>query len=348
MDQCFSPLTLRETIFPNRVMLSPMCMYSAGDDGKATDWHLGHYLARAVGRVGLIMLEATAVEARGRISQHDLGLWEDAQITPLARLASTLHNEGAIAGVQLAHAGRKAWGPAEGQGPEPAVAPSALPFDRSWATPHALTEAELEGVITAWKAAAVRAAQAGFDVIEIHAAHGYLNHQFLAPLTNQRTDSYGGDLQQRMTFLLRVVDAVRSVWSPSQPLFVRLSTTDWGTPGGLTVEDSVTIAHALGAHGVDLVDCSSGGLSPAQPQAVWPGYQIPLAERLRREAGVRTAAVGLITTPEMADEIIRNGRADVVALGRELLRHPYWALDAASALRQEILWPEQYLRARRA
>lgn len=348
MNQCFSPLTLRDITFPNRVMLSPMCMYSAGDDGKLTDWHLGHYLARAVGKVGLIMLEATAVEARGRISQHDLGLWEDAQVAPLARLVSALHGEGAIAGVQLAHAGRKAWGPAEGRGPEPAVAPSALPFDQPWATPHALTEADIEDIIAAWKAAAVRAAQAGFDVIEIHAAHGYLNHQFLASFTNQRTDSYGGDLQQRMTFLLRVVDAVRSVWMPSQPLFVRLSTTDWGTPGGLTLEDSVIIARELSAHGVDLVDCSSGGLSPARPQAVWSGYQIPFAERVRRETGIRTAAVGLITAPEMADEIIRNERADLVALGRELLRHPYWALDAAATLRQEVLWPEQYLRARRA
>ena len=346
MDTLFSPLTLREVTFPNRVMLSPMCMYSAREDGQVTDWHLGHYLARALGRAGLIMLEATAVEARGRISQNDLGLWDDAQIAPLARLVALLHGEGVRVGVQLGHAGRKAFGPERGRGPEPAVAPSALSFDADWAAPNALSEAEIEAVIAAWQAAAARAAQAGCDVVEIHAAHGYLNHQFLGPLTNQRTDAYGGDLPQRMTFPLRVVEAVRAVWPAARPLFVRLSVTDWGVPGGVTVDDSVTLARALRARGVDLVDCSSGGISPAPPRAVWPGYQVPLAERLRHEAEIPTAAVGLITAPEMADEILRNGRADLVALGRELLRHPHWPLDAARALRQELDWPVQYRRAR--
>ncbi len=347
MDHLFSPLTLRTITIPNRIMLSPMCMYSAGDDGQLTDWHLGHYLARALGRAGLIMLEATAVEARGRISQSDLGLWSDAQIAPLARLVSLLHAEGVTVGVQLAHAGRKAFGPTEGRGPEPAVAPSAIPFDGNWIAPTALTAAEIEALIVAWQAAASRAAQAGFDVIEIHAAHGYLNHQFLAPLTNRRTDDYGGDLPQRMALLLRIVEAVRLVWPASHPLFVRLSTTDWGLPGGMTVEDSIIVARALHSQGVDLVDCSSGGLSPAPPPGVWAGYQIPLARQVRREADIRTAAVGLITAPEMADEIVRNGRADLVALGRELLRHPHWPLDAARVLHQEVVWPEQYRRARR-
>lgn len=348
MHRVFSPLTLRDVTIPNRIMLSPMCMYTAHDDGQVTDWHLAHYLARALGRVGLIMLEATAVEARGRISRNDLGLWHEAQVAPLARLVSLLHAEGAAVGVQLAHAGRKAFGPTEGRGPEGAIAPSAVPFDETWTAPDALTASGIETVIAAWQAAASRADRAGCDVIEIHAAHGYLNHQFLASLTNQRTDPYGGDLSRRMTFLLRVVEAVRDVWPASRPLFVRLSVTDWGLPGGMTADDGVVIAHALRTRGVDLVDCSSGGLSPAPPPAVWAGYQIPLAERLRREAGIPTAAVGLITAPEMAEEIIRNGRADLVAMGRELLRHPHWPLDAARALRQDIDWPEQYRRARRA
>lgn len=346
MPHVFSPFTLREITFPNRIMLSPMCMYRARADGQVTDWHLGHYLARALGRVGLIMLEATAVEARGRISPNDLGLWDEAQVAPLARLVTLLHQEGVRVGVQLAHAGRKAWGPSRGHGPEPAVAPSALPFDDEWATPHALAVADIEALIAAWRAAAARAAEASCDVIEIHAAHGYLQHQFLASLTNQRSDAYGGALPQRMTFLLRVVAAIREVWPPTKPLFVRLSVTDWGLTGGMTVEDSLVIAQALREHGVDLIDCSSGGISPAAPQAVWPGYQVPLAERVRQEADIPTAAVGLITAPEMAEEILRNERADLVALGRELLRHPHWPLDAARVLRQEVEWPTPYRRAR--
>ncbi len=346
MPHLFDPLSLRELTLRNRIMLAPMCMYSAGADGRFTDWHSGHYLARAMGGAGLIMIEATAVESRGRISPEDLGLWEDAQVEPLARAVRLLQTEGAAVGVQLAHAGRKAWSRARGAGPEAAVAPSALPFDGGWRVPQALTEEEIEGVVDAWRAAAGRAYAAGCDVIEIHGAHGYLNHEFLSPLANRRTDAYGGSLENRMRFLLRVVEAVRAVWPAEKPLLVRLSATDWAE-GGLTIEDTVQIARALAEHDVDLVDCSSGGMTPEAPTSVGPGYQVPFAEQVRREAGVATAAVGLITTPELAEEIVLNERADLVAMGRELLRHPHWPLDAARALGQEIDWPLQYRRARR-
>jgi 2,4-dienoyl-CoA reductase-like NADH-dependent reductase (Old Yellow Enzyme family) len=320
-------------------------MYSAGHDGVATDWHLAHYASRAAGGAGLLITEATAVEPRGRISQHDLGLWDDAQIEPLARIAELVHGEGAAIGVQLAHAGRKAWSADRGEGPEQPVAPSDLPFDQEWRVPHELTLAEIDQIVDAWQAAAVRAEAAGLDLIEIHAAHGYLNHQFLSPLSNLRTDSYGGTLENRVRFLARVVEAVRQVWPEERPLLVRVSATDW-QDGGLVPDDIVSVVRRLQPLGVDLVDCSSGGLVPAAPPGIGPGYQVPFAEQVRREADVPTAAVGLITTPELADEIVRNGRADLVALGRELLRHPHWPLDAARTLGQEIAWPRQYRRAR--
>ncbi|MGC9397708.1 MAG: NADPH dehydrogenase NamA [Anaerolineae bacterium] len=347
MSHLFSPLTLGGVTFRNRVMLSPMCMYSAADDGRVTPWHRMHYGARAVGGVGLIMMEATAVESRGRISRNDLGLWDDAQVAPLAELVKAVQATGAAIGVQLAHAGRKAWSKTRGHGPEVTVAPSALPFDAGWRTPHALSEEEIAGLVTAWRAAAQRAAQAGFDVVEIHGAHGYLIHEFLSPLANRRTDAYGGSVANRRRFLLQVIDAVREVWPADAPLFLRLSVTDW-VEGGVSIAETAATARVAREHGVDLVDCSSGGLTPAAPPAVGPGYQIPFAAQVRREAGVPTAAVGLITTPELADVIVRNGQADLVALGRELLRHPHWVLDAARALGQEIAWPQQYRRARLA
>jgi 2,4-dienoyl-CoA reductase-like NADH-dependent reductase (Old Yellow Enzyme family) len=347
MPHLFSPLTLRSLTLSNRVMMSPMCMYSAADDGLATDWHLAHLLARAVGRVGLIVTEATAVEARGRISQNDLGLWNDAQVEPLARIVSLIHTEGAAIGVQLAHAGRKAWSAQKAHGPETPVAPSPLPFDDGWCLPHELSPAEIEGVIAAWRVATVRALAAGFDAVEIHAAHGYLNHQFLSPLANTRTDEYGGSLANRMRLLLRVVEAVREAWPEERPLLVRISATDW-VDGGLAPDDLVIVARELRARGVDLVDCSSGGAVSAGPPHPGPGYQVLFAEQIRRQAGIPTAAVGLITTPELADELIRNGRADLVALGRELLRHPYWPLHAARLLGHDIDWPRQYRRARLA
>jgi 2,4-dienoyl-CoA reductase-like NADH-dependent reductase (Old Yellow Enzyme family) len=347
MPHLFSPLTLRSVTLRNRIMMSPMCMYSAGEDGLATDWHLAHLAARAVGGTGLLVTEATAVEARGRISENDLGLWNDAQVEPLARIVQLVHAEGAAIGVQLAHAGRKAWSAHKAHGPQTPVAPSTVPFDDGWGMPDELSPAEMERIINAWQTATIRAMAAGFDAVEIHAAHGYLNHQFLSPLSNRRGDEYGGPLANRMRFLLRVTEAVRTAWPEDRPLLVRISATDW-VEGGLTPDEQVVVAGELKARGVDLVDCSSGGVVPAAPPDPGPGYQVLFAEQIRREAGIATAAVGLITTPELAEELIRNGRADVVALGHELLRHPYWPLDAARILHHEIDWPRQYRRARPA
>ncbi len=345
MPHLFSPLTLRGLTLRNRIVMASMCMYSAAEDGQATDWHLAHYAARATGGAGLILTEATAVEARGRISAQDLGLWDDDQVQSLARLVHLVQVEGAAIGVQLAHAGRKAWSPRRGHGPAVPVAPSPLPFDDGWAIPVEVSSTQIDGIVDTWRLATLRAQTAGFDLVEIHAAHGYLNHQFLSPLSNTRTDAYGGSLQNRLRFLLRVVDAVRQAWPEEKPLLVRVSATDW-VAGGLAPEDIVVVARELKAHGVDLVDCSAGGSVPNAPVPLGPGYQVPFAETVRREAKIATAAVGLITTPELADEIVRNGRADLVALGRELLRHPYWPLAAARALGQEIDWPRQYRQAR--
>jgi 2,4-dienoyl-CoA reductase-like NADH-dependent reductase (Old Yellow Enzyme family) len=340
-----SPLTVRGVTVRNRIVMSPMCMYSAGEDGQATDWHLAHYAARAVGGVGLILTEATAVEARGRISQADLGLWDDAQVAPLARVVRLCQEQGAAIGVQLAHAGRKAWSDQRGVGPETAVAPSPIPHEDDWRAPHALTTDEMAGVVAAFAAAARRAEATRCDVIEIHAAHGYLLHEFLSPLSNRRDDVYGGSLEKRGRLLLEVVEAVRLVWPARKPLLVRLSSTDWAA-GGLTIDDQVQVAQWLCSHGVDIIDCSSGGIAPVAPPRLEPGYQVPFAEQIRREAGVGTMAVGLITKPSLADEIVRLGKADLVALGRGLLRHPYWPLEAAHALGQEVAWPRQYERGR--
>lgn len=345
MPSLFSPLTLRSLTLRNRIVMSPMCMYSAAEDGLATDWHLAHYVARAAGGAGLIVTEATAIEPRGRISRGDLGLWDDAQVEPLARIVRLVQAEGAAIGVQLAHAGRKAFTAQKGHGPQVPVAPSALPFDEGWRRPHKLSQDEIGQIITDWRAAAARALAAGLDLIEIHGAHGYLGHQFLSPIANRRTDDYGGSLAHRARFLLEVVDAVRQVWPPDKPLLVRLSATDW-TPGGLTPGEVVVVARELGKRGVDLIDCSSGGMVPASPPSLGPGYQVPFAEQVRREAEIATAAVGLIATPELADEIVRNGRADLVAMGRELLRNPCWPLHAARTLGHDIAWPKQYTRAR--
>ncbi len=345
MADLFTSLTLRGLTLRNRILMPPMCMYSADTDGIATDWHLSHYHARAQGGVGLILMEATAVEPRGRISINDLGLWDDAQVAPVARMAKLVRAEGAAFGVQLAHAGRKAWSSERGFGPETPVAPSAIAYNEESNTPHALTLDAIDALVEKWQAAAQRAQAAGLDVIEIHGAHGYLIHEFLSPLSNQRDDAYGGNLSNRMRFLLRVVDAVREVWPAEKPLFVRVSAHDW-VEGGLTLDDTVLIARALREHGVDLVHCSGGGMSGARPPSVGPGYMIPFAERVRRETGIPTAAVGLITAPELADAVIRNRQADLVALGRELLRHPHWPLDAARALGHDVVWPKQYERAR--
>jgi len=342
----FAPFSLRSVELRNRIAMSPMCMYSAGTDGRVTDWHTAHYLSRAVGGVAMIVTEATAVEARGRISAGDLGLWDDDQVGPLTNLVRQTHAAGAAIGVQLAHAGRKAWSSSKGVGPLAAVAPSAQAFAAGWQTPRELATEDVPAVVEAWAAAAARAAAAGCDFVEIHGAHGYLVHEFLSPLSNHRTDGYGGSLSNRLRLLLEVVGAVRGVWPQERPLLVRLSATDW-VEGGLAVADTVEIARHLGEAGVDLVDCSSGGNTPTPPRPIGPGYQVGFAARVREAAAVPTSAVGLITSAQQADTVIRTGQADVVMLGRELLRHPYWPLDAASRLGADITWPEQYARARR-
>lgn len=345
MGRLFSPFTLRGVTLRNRIVMSPMAMYSAGEDGVATDWHLVHYGARAAGGVGMIICEATAVEPRGRLSTGDLGLWDDAQVEPLARIVRLCQEHGAAMAVQLAHAGRKAFSDQKGMGPQAPVGPSAIPFDEGWVTPQALASGELDAVVAAFRGAAERAALAGYDAVEIHAAHGYLLHQFLSPLSNRRDDEYGGSLENRAQLLLRVVDAVRSVWPAERLLVVRVSATDW-TPGGLAIDDTVQVARWLQARGVDLIDCSSGGAVPVAPPHIGPGYQVPFAEQVRREAGIATIAVGLVGAPEQAEEIVFNERADLVALGRQLLREPYWPLHAARRLRQDVAWPKQYERAR--
>ena len=355
MSHLFSPLVIRGVTLRNRVAVSPMCQYSS-TDGFATDWHLVHLGSRAVGGASLVIAESTAVTPEGRISPHDLGLWSDAHIEPLARAMRFVEAQGAVAGVQLSHAGRKASvrRPWEGGGPlapeaggwRPVVAPSALAFADGYPVPHALDVAEIADIVRGFASAARRAEQAGCRVIELHAAHGYLLDQFLSPLANRRTDAYGGSFENRTRILLETVSAVRDVWPERYPLFVRISATDW-TEGGWTVEDSVALARVLRPLGVDLLDCSSGGVVSRAPIPVGPGYQVGFAERVRREADIATGAVGLITTPEQADRIVQDAQADLVFLARALLRDPYWPLRAAEALGHRVeYWPAQYLRAR--
>lgn len=346
MAHLFDPCMLRSLELRNRIAMSPMCMYMAGDDGVATDFHLVHLGSRAVGGVGLIITEATAVESRGRISARDLGIYDDRQIEPLSRIVRFVHGQGAKICMQLAHAGRKGFSGAKGHAAEQIVGPSAIAYDQDWVTPQALDEDGLDAVVAAFSRGAERALRAGFDAVEIHGAHGYLLHEFLSPLSNQRGDSYGGSLANRMHLLLRVAAAVRGQWPADRPVLVRLSATDWAQ-GGLTVDEVVAVARTLKAQGVDLIDCSSGGLVPYQSIALGPGYQVPFAARVRQEAQIATGAVGLITSPEMGDEIIHNGRADLLLLGRQLLRDPYWPLQAARHLGIDIPWPGPYLRAKR-
>jgi 2,4-dienoyl-CoA reductase-like NADH-dependent reductase (Old Yellow Enzyme family) len=350
----FSPLALRGVTLRNRIGVSPMCQYSAVD-GRAGDWHLVHYGGFAAGGAALVVFEASAVEARGRISPADLGIWDDAQVEPLARVARFVESQGAVPALQLAHAGRKAsvrvpWEQGGAPlGPDAGgwavVGPSALPFADGHPTPAPLDEAGLRGVVAAWGVAARRAMAAGFKAVEVHAAHGYLLHQFLSPLSNHRTDGYGGDFAGRTRLAREVVAAVRGVVPDSMPVLVRVSATDWAE-GGWTPDETVELARALRTLGVDLVDCSSGGLVPSARVPVAPGYQVPFAERVRREAGVASAAVGMITTPAQAEAIVAEGRADLVLLAREHLRDPHFALRAAAALQADGPWPRQYLRAR--
>jgi len=329
-----------------------MCQYSAGD-GFVNDWHLVHLGSRAAGGAGLVMVEATAVEARGRISPWDTGIWKDEHVAPLARIASFVREQGAVAGIQIAHAGRKAstrrpWeggGPIEeSQGGWQPVGPSAVPFQDGHLVPRALTGAEIGGVIGAFRVAAQRALAAGFQVIEIHGAHGYLIHEFLSPISNRREDEWGGPLENRMRLALEVAAAARGVWPANLPMSFRVSATDW-VEGGWSIEETVELARRLGKTGIDLVDCSSGGSSPHAKIPMGPGYQVPFAERIRRETGVPTAAVGMITTPEQANAIIEAGQADLVLLAREFLRDPYFPLRASKALGEKLEPPAQYLRA---
>jgi len=352
MSLLLSPYTLRGVTARNRIWVAPMCQYSAVD-GMPDDWHLVHLGARAVGGAGVVFTEATAVSPEGRISPQDTGIWTDEQAQAWARTVAFVQGQGALAGVQLAHAGRKGSTrrPWEGRG---AVAPE----DGGWlpvgptadaypglAQPSALDGAGIAKVRSDFVAATRRALTAGFDLVEVHAAHGYLLHEFLSPLSNSRTDAYGGDLAGRMRLVLEVVEDVRAVWPDDQPVVLRISASDW-VEGGWTVEDSVALAKEAAARGVDLVDCSSGGNSPDQSIPLGPGYQVPFAAQVRRDAGVATGAVGLLTDPHHAEQLLADGSADVVLLARELLRDPHWPLHAASALGDDVAWPVQYDRAR--
>lgn len=352
-NHLFTPLKLRDVSFKNRIGVSPMCQYSA-EDGFSNDWHLVHLGSRAVGGAGLIILEATAVTPDGRISPGDLGLWSDAHISALKRSTDFISQQRAVPGIQLAHAGRKActaapWSgglsvPVTEGGWLPLWAPSPLPFGKNFQTPEALDIAGIKSLIASFGAATRRSHEAGFKFLEIHAAHGYLLHQFLSPLSNQRTDEYGGSFKNRARIVIEIVQEVRANWPEHLPLGIRISATDW-VPGGLTIEQSVDLIRLLKPLGVDLVDCSTGGLVPGARIPVAPGYQIPFADRIRRDVEIPTATVGLITEPVQADEIIRGERADMVFLAREMLRDPYWPLHAAQDLGVTVNWPKQYERA---
>jgi 2,4-dienoyl-CoA reductase-like NADH-dependent reductase (Old Yellow Enzyme family) len=353
MADLFEALKIREVTFRNRIGVSPMCQYSS-TNGYANDWHLIHLTSRAVGGAGLVLTEAAAIEPRGRISPQDLGIWSDEHIETLAKIVTLIHNFGAVAGIQLAHAGRKASTakPSRGgkaldeshEGWRPVVSSSAIAFSKDSPVPEALTIEGIQQIIQAFVAATQRSLQAGFKVIEIHAAHGYLLHQFLSPLANHRQDNYGGSFENRTRLLIEVVEGVRQVLPEGYPLLVRISATDW-IEKGWDIEQSITLCDKLKTLGVDLIDCSSGGIIPGISIPVKPGYQTHFAERIRREANIATGAVGLITSPEQADKLIRTEVADIVLLGRELLRNPYWPHLAAKQLGHEKLWPVQYDRA---
>lgn len=335
MAKLFEPFTIRQTTFKNRIVQAPMCMYSSHQqDGKVEEWHKIHYATRAIGQVGLIIVEATAVHPQGRISAEDLGIWDDEQIAGLSEVVRLMQEHGAKTGIQLAHAGRKAT--VEGE----IFAPSPIPFSDRYPTPKEMSIEQIQAFISDFKKAAIRAQKAGFDVIEIHAAHGYLINSFLSPLTNKRTDVYGGSAENRYKILSEVIDAVRSVWEG--PLFVRISAHDYAE-NGMTAEQYVEMVKWMKAQTVDLIDVSSGGVVLADID-VFPGYQVPFAEIIKKEANIETGTVGLITTGQQAEEILKNNRADLVFLGRELLRNPYFAYTAAKELNAEIVAPKQYTR----
>ena len=353
MTHLFDPLVIRDITFANRVFVSPMCEYSS-KDGFANDWHVVHLGSRAVGGAGLVLTEATAVLPEGRISPQDLGIWKDEHVEPLARIVRFIHEQGSVAGMQLAHAGRKAstYAPGKGHGKIPeseggwnnVVAPSSLLFTEGYPMPQALSIDGIQNIVFAFAAAARRACEAGFRVIEIHAAHGYLIHGFLSPISNQRTDAYGGSFENRTRILREIVAAVRDSWPEQAPLFVRISVTDW-IDGGWDIQQSVELARQLKELGTDLIDCSSGANVAHAKIPVGPGYQTQFADQIRREAGILTGAVGMITSPVQADHIMVTGQADAVVIAREFLRDPYWPLRAARELGQAMSWPVQYLRA---
>ena len=353
MALLFEPLSIRSIQFKNRIVVSPMCEYSS-EDGFANDWHLVHLGSRAVGGVGLVIAEATAVSPEGRITPDDLGIWKDAHIDFLKRITSFITAQGSVPGIQLAHAGRKASisSPWKGNRPLKAeeggwttLAPSAIPFKEGDLLPEAMRTDDIEQLKTDFRNAAARALQSGFKVIELHAAHGYLLNEFLSPLSNHRTDNYGGSFENRVRLLLEVVDAVRHVFPETLPLFVRISATEWAE-GGWSIEDSVQLAKLLKDKAVDMIDCSSGGNTHSQKITVKPLYQVPFAERIKKEAGIPTAAVGMITTAEECEEILQRGQADLVIMARQLLRDPYFPLHAAKKLNADIPWPVQYERAK--
>lgn len=355
MAHLFDPFQVRGVTLRNRIGVSPMCQYSAVD-GMANDWHLVHLGSRAAGGAGLVIIEATAVEPRGRITPYDLGIWSDDQVEPLARAARFITEQGAVAGIQIAHAGRKAstsrpWDarkamvPVE-EGGWTVVGPSAIPFSEQYPMPAELSSGEIAQVVAAFREGARRARDAGFQWLELHASHGYLLHSFMSPLSNQRTDEYGGTYENRIRFALEVARATRAVWPEDRVLTARFSCTDW-VEGGWTLEETIELSRRFKVEGFDLIDCSSGGLSPLQQIPAGAGYQVPFSESVRQGAQIPTATVGLITQPMQADSLVRNQRADIILLGRELLRNPYWPLHAAVALGHRDLAPvpPQYLRA---
>ncbi|MEO6149354.1 MAG: NADPH dehydrogenase NamA [Mucilaginibacter sp.] len=354
MSNLFSPLKIKNIEFKNRIAVSPMCEYSS-TDGFATNWHLVHLGSRAVGGAALIIAEATAVSAEGRITYGDLGIWKDEHIEKLKEITTFIHEHGSVAGIQLAHAGRKAshnlpWNggaqiPAANENGWVAVAPSPMPFIENTEAPAELDKAGIEKVKADFKAAAIRTLQAGFKVIEIHGAHGYLLHEFYSPLSNRRTDEYGGSFENRIRLLVEVVETVQEVWPGDLPLFVRISATDW-TEGGWTISDSVELAKVLKAKGVDLIDSSTGGNVATAKIPLKPGYQVEFAEAIKKEAGILTGAVGLITEAAQAEEIITSGQADLVIIAREFLRDPHFPLRAAHELGVQVKWPVQYERAK--
>ncbi len=353
MSILFTPLQLRELRIRNRIFVSPMCQYSSRE-GMPGDWHLVHLGSRAVGGAGMVIAEATAIAPEGRITPDDAGIWNDEQALAYRPITAFIQAQGATPAIQLAHAGRKASTdtPWHGSGPLAPddrgwlpVAPSAVPFSPDFPVPHALSAAEIDGIVTQFVRATERSWDAGFQVVEVHMAHGYLLHSFLSPLSNRRTDDYGGSLENRARLPLRVAQAVRNAWPHEWPVLVRISATDW-VDGGWDIEQSTQLASWLKDIGIDLIDCSSGGTVPTAEMPLGPGYQTPFAETIRREAGIPTAAVGMITTPTQAEHIVRTGQADAVALARELLRDPYWPLRAARELGSDIEWPLPYQRAK--